>query len=1198
MTQLASGMTYYVRAYAVNGQGVVYGEEISFTTTVNKPEVTTTQVSNITQTTALGGGNVTSSGGATVTERGICWSTNHSPTLNDSHVASGAGLGIFSAPMTGLATGTIYYVRAYATNSQGTSYGNELSFTTIANSPTVTTAQVSNVTQTSALGGGNVISDGGATVTERGICWSTSHNPTVSGNHVSSGSGMGAFTAEMTGLASNTTYYVRAYAINSAGFSYGAEVSFTTTQGISSPTVTTSQVTNIMQTTATGGGVVTTDGGALVTERGVCWSTLHAPSVNGSHASSGSGEGSYTVQMTGLTPNTTYYIRAYAINSAGTSYGNELQFTTAPELPSVTTAQVSNINQTSALGGGNVIDDGGATVTERGICWSTSHNPTLSGNHVSSGSGMGAFTAEMAGLASNTKYYVRAYATNSTGTAYGNEVSFTTTQEISAPVVTTASVTNITSTTAKGGGNVTSDGGATVTERGLCWSMEHNPTTNDLHESVGSGLGAFELEIVDLQPNTTYYVRAYAINSVGTSYGAEISFTTLQNLSAPTVMTAQVTNITQTTALGGGNVTSDGGASVTERGICWSTSHNPTTAGNHANSGSGTGSYTVSMTGLTTNTTYYVRAYAINSQGTSYGEEVSFTTAQSISAPSVITSQVTSITQTTALGGGNVTDDGGASVTQRGICWSMSPNPTVNDSHEANGTGTGNYTVSMTGLMANTTYYVRAYAINSVGTSYGNEESFTTLASLPTVTTSPMADITQTSALGGGNVTTDGGSAVTDRGLCWSTSHDPTTSNSHVSSGTGTGSFTASITGLTASTTYYVRAYATNSVGTSYGEEMSFTTLDEIFAPTVTTSPVSDITQTSASGGGNVTDDGGAAVTERGLCWSTTHNPTTSNSHVNSGSGLGSFTVSITGLTDNMTYYVRAYAINSVGTSYGEEVSFTTLTSNVPNGAVNGIFSISASQQVYFSRGNLQYRASTDTWRFAEHQYDVVGQSNMNVSATYSGWIDLFGWGTSGYNHGALSYQPWSTSEVNGHYRAYGSSTADLNDQTGQADWGYNAISNGGNQTNQWRTLTKDEWTYVFNTRNTTSGIRYAKATVNEVKGVILLPDNWNAAIYPLSNVNTYTAHFSDNVVSASNWNMMEAAGAVFMPSAGGRVGTNISGVSQPDSSTAYGRYWSTTHSDNESAYFLSISNASLSPSFIQDRYIGQSVRVVCPVER
>ena len=314
--------------------------------------------------------------------------------------------------------------------------------------------------------------------------------------------------------------------------------------GINEPTVTTSQVTNVTQTTATCGGNVTDDGGGQVTERGICWGTSQNPTISGSHVSSGTGTGSYTVNMTGLTANTTYYVRAYATNSAGTAYGSEVRFTTSQivTVPTVTTSQVTNVTQTTATCGGNVTATGNATVTERGICWGTSQNPTTSGSHGSSGTGTGSYTVNMTGLTANTTYYVRAYATNSAGTAYGSEVSFTTSQIVTVPTVTTSQVTNITQTTATCGGNVTATGNATVTARGVCWSTSQNPTVTGSHTTNGTGTGSFTSSITDLSPNTTYYVRAYATNSAGTAYGTQRSFTTTQNITQLTVFDGTATD--------------------------------------------------------------------------------------------------------------------------------------------------------------------------------------------------------------------------------------------------------------------------------------------------------------------------------------------------------------------------------------------------------------------------------------------------------------------------------------------------------------------------------------------------------------------------------------------------------------------------------------------------------------------------------
>ncbi len=197
----------------------------------------------------------------------------------------------------------------------------------------------------------------------------------------------------------------------------------------------------------------------------------------------------------------------------------------------------------------------------------------------------------------------------------------------------------------------------------------------------------------------------------------------------------------------------------------------------------------------------------------------------------------------------------------------------------------------------------------------------TVLVTLPTVTTEAISNITDTGAHGGGDVTDDGNSFVIARGICWNTSPEPTLVNNSMGSGNGLGTFTCDISGLTSNTTYYVRAYAINSVGTAYGEEVSFTTLG---LPTVTTSAVSGITPTGATSGGNVTADGNSPVTARGICWSTSPNPSLANNVTDNGTGLGTFISTINGLTPSTTYYIRAYATNSVGTAYGNAISFTT----------------------------------------------------------------------------------------------------------------------------------------------------------------------------------------------------------------------------------------------------------------------------------
>jgi uncharacterized protein (TIGR02145 family) len=210
--------------------------------------------------------------------------------------------------------------------------------------------------------------------------------------------------------------------------------------------------------------------------------------------------------------------------------------------------------------------------------------------------------------------------------------------------LTTGSITGITHTAADAGGNITSDGGSEVTARGVCWGTSQNPSTGSSKTSDGTGTGSFTSSITGLTANTTYYVRAYATNSEGTSYGNEVSFPTSQILLA-TLTTTTVTSITTTTAVSGGDITSDGGGAITARGVCWGTATAPLATGLHTTETGTTGTFASNLTGLTANTKYYIRAYAINGAGTAYGDEKSFTTEQLKDADGNFYSTVTIGTQ-------------------------------------------------------------------------------------------------------------------------------------------------------------------------------------------------------------------------------------------------------------------------------------------------------------------------------------------------------------------------------------------------------------------------------------------------------------------------------------------------------------------------------------------------------------------------
>ena len=263
------------------------------------------------------------------------------------------------------------------------------------------------------------------------------------------------------------------------------------------------------------------------------------------------------------------------------------------------------------------------------------------------------------------------------------------------------------------------------------------------------------------------------------------------------------------------------------------------------------------------------------------------------SPPSITTGEITNTTASSATVSGQIVDDGNAIVSERGVVIGKNTDPTIKDTRVAGGNGEGTFSVDVTGLTAATTYHVRAYGTNSVGTSYGLDKTFTTSATNPTLITNEASSLSYTTVTIGGNISSDGGSAILSRGICYGTSPNPTTANQKTTESTGTGAFSSNLTSLSVSTKYYTRAYATNAVGTSYGNEVSFTTLTPVL-PTVTTIVITDITVNSAKGGGNITNDGGSPITARGLCWGLNPNPTVADNKTVDGNGTGNFSSIIT----------------------------------------------------------------------------------------------------------------------------------------------------------------------------------------------------------------------------------------------------------------------------------------------------------------
>ncbi|MBR4217643.1 MAG: hypothetical protein IKR71_01180 [Bacteroidales bacterium] len=911
-TDMTAG-TYHARAYATYAFGTVYGNDIAFT--VNAPTVTTGAepvVDNEGQKVTVSG-NVTNAGSAEVTKRGICYGTTAEPDTTNKVAAENAGTGTFSATLTDLAPGATYYARAYAVNAFGIAYGDDVTFQLTATTPepVVTTGTATyNTADGKITAVGEVVSAGtGGEVTERGICYSVNENPTIEGTKVAAATaGIGEFSVTLTDL-TPAVYHLRAYATNAEGTAYGEDV-----------TVTAAFVCGTDK-------MVDIDGNKYNTVKigTQCWMA----------------ENLRVKRFIGRNGDTLNLVADGLKNySNGLDAESEYCY-----------AQVSNASTgINAFPGdyelfypwktattGQVTSNGSKTATARGLC--------PAGWHVPSGAEGYALSKYLDPSHTETNFYKNngnnilsqnqlairlcaqdghwhAYDTsgdNATGvgaevTGYNVPTHASYYREDS-PGYATLHPTdkewhwNSTGFSAYPTGYVNKNKAITAEKAWMengtlnMWTCYGNPSGAchpvkiPVYKSVIYCYGASD------DWKIGYSVRCINDNAYSATEGQDLP----SSAYAPTVSTGEIT-IEGNVVTVSGNVISAGSQEVTERGICYGTSANPTTKA--AAAASGTGEFSVTLpSGLQGGVIYYARAYATNSEGTSYGEDVTFT----LPLPEVATSTTTNISSEGIIISGEVTNSGASNITACGIYYGTTAKPATDHVDATTPVNSGEFSCSLPNtLLGNTTYYARAYATNSEGTAYGEDITFTL----------PMATVTTGSAtMNGmnmdvtGEVTEGGITEVTARGICWGTSAKPTTQVAAAAGGLG--EFTVSISGLENSVTYYLRAYATNAQGTVYGEDIQFTCTMPV--PVVTTGEVT-ISGADATIAGEITDDGGSAITARGICWGTSENPTISDNAVPYAEADNAFSVTISGLSKDITYHARAYATNASGTGYGEDV--------------------------------------------------------------------------------------------------------------------------------------------------------------------------------------------------------------------------------------------------------------------------------------
>ena len=635
--------------------------------------------------------------------------------------------------------------------------------------PVLTTTAPSAVSYSSAISGGEILNDGGAPLIIKGVCWNKIGNPAVEDSITNDKGITNPFISNIFNLESNTLYYLRAYATNIAGTAYGNQVSFTTMH-TDVPILTTTAVTSVTQTSAVSGGNITDEKGGPVTARGVCWSTAHYPTITDGKTTDGAGPGSFKSDLTGLQQGMIYYARAYATNKDGTAYGNEIMFQTQitvmpiifnPDLTYGTVTDIDgNIYKTIAIG--NLIwmaENLRTTRYNNGDSIGTTYPPAKDMGSEAEPKYQWAYN----GIEDYVAMYGRLYTwyvmtdTRKACPAGWHLPSFdewvnlginfgqwnSSSPGPGMPTYTSCTVAggkmkeNSTSHWSNPNAGASNGSGFTALPGG-CRNVLHNNT----FENMGSAGQWWSSTPWSSKMANIFYTSTNtdALGRYDQNYMMDGFSVRCVNDNPLPVTSATVTSVTTTSAVVGGTVSSDL-TGANERGVYWGSTNNAEITGTKMQIGSGTGTFSATLTGLSPNTTYYLKTYVNSSTGISYGSEISFTTAKE---PPVTTRSVSSITSTSAISGGNVTVYDGTIITARGVCWSTMADPTINDTRTTDGSGSGNFTSTLTGLQQGLTYHIRAYATTNDTTIYGNEVVFLLLSPIifnPDITYGTISDI-------------------------------------------------------------------------------------------------------------------------------------------------------------------------------------------------------------------------------------------------------------------------------------------------------------------------------------------------------------------------------------------------------------------------------------------------------------------------